>query len=53
MVRKVSPPPSPMQQQHMIQQPKNNMGKSSHGVSGVRTENNNDSRSGFDPHTSP
>lgn len=32
---------------------KNNMGKSSHGVSGVRTENNNDSRSGFDPHAFP
>lgn len=46
MVHKVSPPP--MQQQHITQQPKK-YGEVSHGVSGVRTENNNDSRSGFDP----
>lgn len=51
MVRKVSPPP--MQQQHITQQLKKQYGKVSHGVSGVRTENNNDSRSGFDPHTFP
>lgn len=50
MVRKVSPlthataTHNPTQKQY---------GKVSHGVSGVRTENNNESRSGFDPHTFP